>query len=954
MHIEIFGTCNWRICLLALCAACDLCRAEPPIVPDNLFLPPNGFVRKAQFSGITKYEWVIDGDRKWFARIASFVDERGAVRAWRTLREEHFDLPIAVYQLPWERARPYWLVAASYATEQEAMTTALALRALKRGAVAVAPLAEAVPIAPSGTKEALPLPVASTRIDPIGPSFVGPVISTIDAQNDVALVIVSVSSAKKAESVLVDLQTRYPTLQFGVYRSEPQTQAAKSTALSIALTEARKVAPDSLPSISLWGTRIMELSVCNTEVPVPDCSNLRPFTKPKSPAAPQSAAESDGFTYDIAIAAFVSRESVRDALFWARKAGLVETPILRHLADDPLRTSRLIPAHDLTIGTAARVRECFTSKAALTIESMAQCSGMIMTPSALTRCILESRCEGVRVDGSQIRTSQDLVMACLHESRCDSLGIDSSKIAKARDTLQACLAPRTAGSPDETRASRCAPAQEVLKAANIGAEAIECLTNLTCRGVRQGLTEVERRVARFADANGINSVEAQLVPAARFLGALGNAAVLKPRIEVCAALGREARESDDAAKEAAARKCYADIALSGADEAQRRCVAEAASSSGVVSCLIDTMTGSAPSVQEARAKAKCLQASGGNVAQVAQCLGGNTSIQELSDFQACVNAARSQREVVNACAAKLLPVGNRARVACLADPEKSEVEKTVCASGASGDVAKVASCIDKAGSAEVALRSCASAALPGDPAKVAACLAASRRHAAELALCLTGNEDVKKAVEAARCLRAANDTFARASCLGLNVDPQTSETLNCVAASGGDRGRLAACALPSIVPPEYREFASCAIHSQSGAGVILCAAAPQMNEESRIATECAMTTGGVPIAFAACTAGRLTVRELEKCLTGTFGKDCFGPNNTIVVAFRTIANDLQHGLGGNNDLVRLARDVGREIENGLRGIGNFLASAFNEVGRFFDNLIRGFQHFLDCLFGCKG
>jgi hypothetical protein len=186
------------------------------------------------------------------------------------------------------------------------------------------------------------------------------------------------------------------------------------------------------------------------------------------------------------------------------------------------------------------------------------------------------------------------------------------------------------------------------------------------------------------------------------------------------------------------------------------------------------------------------------------------------------------------------------------------------------------------------------------------------------------------------------------------VDPQTSETLNCVAASGGDRGRLAACALPSIVPPEYREFASCAIHSQSGAGVILCAAAPQMNEESRIATECAMTTGGVPIAFAACTAGRLTVRELEKCLTGTFGKDCFGPNNTIVVAFRTIANDLQHGLGGNNDLVRLARDVGREIENGLRGIGNFLASAFNEVGRFFDNLIRGFQHFLDCLFGCKG
>src|SRR5262245_22246047 len=77
-----------------------------------------------------------------------------------------------------------------------------------------------------------------------------------------------------------------------------------------------------------------------------------------------------------------------------------------------------------------------------------------------------------------------------------------------------------------------------------------------------------------------------------------------------------------------------------------------------------------------------------------------------------------------------------------------------------------------------------------------------------------------------------------------------------------------------------------------------------MNEEWRIAAECAVQSGGNPVGFAGCTAGRLTIRELTNCFTGTVGKDCFGPNNTIVKGLANAFDDLTHGPGKNNEVVK--------------------------------------------------
>ena len=118
-----------------------------------------------------------------------------------------------------------------------------------------------------------------------------------------------------------------------------------------------------------------------------------------------------------------------------------------------------------------------------------------------------------------------------------------------------------------------------------------------------------------------------------------------------------------------------------------------------------------------------------------------------------------------------------------------------------------------------------------------------------------------------------------------------------VSRASGDRA-LAACAGQALLPGEAGRLAGCATgKSSQGAGSIgICAMSPSVNEEWRIAAECAVNSGGEPISFASCTGGRLTIRELTKCIGGKIGEDCW-PNNTIRKYYENMFNDLKNGLG---------------------------------------------------------
>jgi hypothetical protein len=87
-----------------------------------------------------------------------------------------------------------------------------------------------------------------------------------------------------------------------------------------------------------------------------------------------------------------------------------------------------------------------------------------------------------------------------------------------------------------------------------------------------------------------------------------------------------------------------------------------------------------------------------------------------------------------------------------------------------------------------------------------------------------------------------------------------------------------------------------------------------MNEEWRIAAECAVQSGGQPYATAGCAATRLTVRELTKCFTGKIGQDCFGPNNTIVEGVRNVFKIVLEGPDKNNEVVMAVADINEAVQ----------------------------------------
>jgi len=205
--------------------------------------------------------------------------------------------------------------------------------------------------------------------------------------------------------------------------------------------------------------------------------------------------------------------------------------------------------------------------------------------------------------------------------------------------------------------------------------------------------------------------------------------------------------------------------------------------------------------------------------------------------------------------------------------------------------------------------------------KVANCISDPDRDAA--ALCLLGDSKETRAVQRAyKCISAGREpSDVLENCTEGLIDGKTRVTLACVSRAGTEKTALAGCAAEAVLPPDMARLVGCAATSQGPTSFTLCAAAPAMNEEWRIAAECAVESGGNPITFGGCTAGRLTLRELTKCFTGQIGKDCYGPNNTIVVTLRNSVNDLIRGPGKNNDVVKAVDAVG-ELTGGPNSVIN--------------------------------
>jgi len=182
-----------------------------------------------------------------------------------------------------------------------------------------------------------------------------------------------------------------------------------------------------------------------------------------------------------------------------------------------------------------------------------------------------------------------------------------------------------------------------------------------------------------------------------------------------------------------------------------------------------------------------------------------------------------------------------------------------------------------------------------------------------------------------------------------------------------DDSELAMCLGEQVLGVQERRYANCLIrNANSMAAAAICAFGGDLTPEQQIALNCAVTSGGEPMTFAACTGGQLVEREINKCWEHGIAtpEGCFGPNNEIrrfwngvdgtlrqalgsnndlyrafnlykdnvlmpgpnhemVRAANTVLGDLRNGPGPNNDLVR----AGQTVSQGLQSIGNAVSNA---------------------------
>ncbi|CRI56775.1 hypothetical protein [Pseudomonas sp. CCOS 191] len=250
-------------------------------------------------------------------------------------------------------------------------------------------------------------------------------------------------------------------------------------------------------------------------------------------------------------------------------------------------------------------------------------------------------------------------------------------------------------------------------------------------------------------------------------------------------------------------------------------------------------------------------------------------------------------------------------------------EKYKCATGEQSALKAVLKCNDT---------------LPPEMTTAIKCIESSNSVEDKVLACLP---EQSEGVKTARCIATSKSDAERLSCLhdAIPMDPTAKKTLACAIAANGDTQATATCAIGEIIPGDLGKALSCGTTSTGAVDFALCVAGPQMNAELRMAAECAASTGGEPISFASCTAGRLTVAELTKCMSGKIGQEggCFGPNNTIVKTLNNAIHDLTHGLGDGNDLVKGYRE--------LQEIGNKLVEPLVDlgrtVGRVLDDIVDG-------------
>lgn len=303
------------------------------------------------------------------------------------------------------------------------------------------------------------------------------------------------------------------------------------------------------------------------------------------------------------------------------------------------------------------------------------------------------------------------------------------------------------------------------------------------------------------------------------------------------------------------------------------------------------------------------------------CININDIDLRLQAARSCIGKA-STAEAAASCLIRQLPNEQVSSIYCVAEAADRDAQLDCLAEDLPQvrTVQEIVRCVGNGETGTTALAACAAGLMGGtEYTRALRCLGgASSRSTIE---CIaTADPELQSAYYAYNCLSNYSElSYLLTECSTLipGLNDQTVASVACVANAGDSREALLGCASSAVLPPEAARYVGCAARSTGLTDFAICAAAPLVNEEWRIAAECAANSGGQPYVFAGCAVTRLTVREITKCFTGEFGKDCFGPNNTIVQYYTNAFNDITKGPGKNNEVVKVIGAVSEAIDKAI-------------------------------------
>ena len=234
----------------------------------------------------------------------------------------------------------------------------------------------------------------------------------------------------------------------------------------------------------------------------------------------------------------------------------------------------------------------------------------------------------------------------------------------------------------------------------------------------------------------------------------------------------------------------------------------------------------------------------------------------------CIESVQGQtKSLIASCAVTLIPQQQQAEIACFQNNTKNYKALALCASGT---------------------------ALPPTAQKLIDCASHLKKTTAsykQTALCVGAAEGSREA----QCLIQHKDDWPNAAlCMGGNQVPQQVQSALRCAEHSDSYGSFGVCMVAAEGAGEAQRIAECYVEGQGiPAAVAVCLAAPFLTTDQRIALECAAETNGALPATAACTGGRMAMKEMLNCQGHHFAEgNCFSESNELRKLAKTLGMEI--------------------------------------------------------------